>query len=118
MRKTRLVDCNPNWAEFHGVTCYVSFDCPEGHVGCRHMIPFYPALDGSMPTMQGARWERSGDDFATLSLSPSIKRTPSYESYDAAIAAGCIPEHVTPSLLCALHINIVGGQINFCVDSR
>lgn len=127
-RKTRLVDCNPRWITSgawtgapEGIACGVSFDCPEGHEGCSHAIPFTPAIDGStVKTWQsnGAQWQRIGDRFETLTLSPSIRRTPSYPSRGAAIAAGCIPEYVTPALLCALHIFVRDGAIEFCGDSR
>jgi hypothetical protein len=123
-RKHLLVDCNPRW-----VTCYYSkddevpdavmFDCPEGHSDCKHVIPFSPALDGSLGTMEpGRAWQRTGDTFETLTLSPSIKRNPRHASREAAIAAGCIPEYVTDGMLCALHIFIRDGRIEFCGDSK
>lgn len=118
MRKTRLVDCNPKWVENYfgaGRVDAIVFDCPEGHVGCKHVIPFTPALDGTVHAMEAGRgWQRSGDTFETLTLSPSIKRNPRHASREAAIAAGCIPEYVDDSLLCALHIFIQNGQIQFC----
>ena len=128
-RRTRLIDCNPRWVtgRYVGqpgdddVPRGVHFDCPEGHEGCSHVIPFSPAFDGS-PTpgwqQNGAQWQRSGDTFETLSLSPSIRRIPRHATREAAIAAGCIPEYVTASLLCACHIFITDGTIVFCSDSR
>lgn len=120
-RKTRLVDCDPQWvSNYHGadVVDAIRFDCPEGHADCIHVIPFTPALDGSSPTRQHAQWQRTGDTFETLTLSPSIRRNPKYPSRDAALAAGCIPEYLDDSLLCALHIFIRNGQIEFCGDSK
>lgn len=120
-RKHRLVDCNPRWGERDGVRRYVTFECPEGHVDCRHSIPFTPALDGSpqsSPQQNGAQWQRDGETFETLTLSPSIRREPAYANREAAIAAGCLPEHVDDSLLCALHIFIKNGAIEFCGDSK
>lgn len=131
-RKHRLVDCNPRWACWSGreemdPPDAVQFDCPEGHVGCVHIIPFTPALDGAaQPIKQsnGVQWQRTGDTFETLVLSPSIARRPRHASREAAIAAGCIPEHITESMLCALHMFIGGssgqtpGGIEFCGDSR
>jgi len=124
-RKHRLVDCNPRWRTYDGKDDHASdalhFDCPEGHEGCSHIIPFTPALDGgAMPVQQrnGAQWQRSGDAFETLSLSPSIRRIPSYANREAAIAAGCIAEYVTDAVLCACHIFITDGKIIFCSDSR
>ncbi len=131
-RKHRLVDCNPRWCHYTGretdAIDAVSFDCPEGHEGCSHTIPFTPALDGSnRPVMQrnGAQWQRGpGDTFETLTLSPSIRRIPRHASREAAIAAGCIPEYVTESMLCEFHGFVGGsggqtpGAIEFCGDSR
>lgn len=120
-RKHRLVDCNPNFVERGGITCGLRFDCPEGHSDCRHVIPFTPAIGGAAVASwysSGAQWQRSGETFETLTLSPSIRREPQYASREAAIAAGCIPEYIDESSLCALHIFIKGGAIEFCGDSR
>lgn len=125
-RRTRLVDCNPRWVSgrYTGhdadYTNGVHFDCPEGHEGCSHAIPFTPALDSSPSSSwqtNGAQWQRVGDTFETLTLSPSIRREPTYASIEAAVAAGGIAEHVTPSMLCAFHGFIRGGTIEFCGDS-
>ena len=128
-RHTRLVDCNPRWVtgRYAGqpgdddVPRGVHFDCPEGHEQCSHVIPFTPALDGS-PTpgwqQNGAVWQRTGDTFETLTLSPSIRRNPTYASREAALAAGALPEYLNDSHFCALHIFIRDGQIEFCGDSR
>jgi len=118
-RRTRLADCNPRWSSGReGVDPIdaVHFDCPEGHEDCRHIIPFTPALDGS--ARDGVRWKRTGDTFETLTLSPSIARRPRHASREAALAAGCLPEYVTESLLCAFHGVIRDWQIEFCGDSR
>lgn len=120
-RKTRLVDLNPHWVEYNsmGVVDAVYFDCPEGHEDCKHVIPFTPALDGSRPTREpGRAWERTGETFETLTLSPSIRRIRKYSTRDEAIADGCLPEYVTESLLCAFHGFIKNGQIEFCGDSE
>jgi hypothetical protein len=127
MRLTRLIDCNPHWvsARYAGadddVACGVHFDCPEGHEGCDHAIPFAPRLDGSPATSwysSGAIWQRTGETFETLTLTPSIRRTPVYASHEAALAAGALAEHVTPTLLCAFHGFITNGEITFCGDSH
>lgn len=125
MRKHRLIDCNPHWATYSGKDGpgdALRFDCPEGHEGCCHIIPFTPALDGASREApawnRGVHWQRTGSDFATLTMVPSIKRIPRHASREAAIAAGCIPEYVTPSLLCAFHGTILNGQIVFAEDSR
>jgi len=99
----------------------VHFDCPEGHEGCSHVIPFSPAFDGS-PTpgwqQNGAVWQRTGDTFETLTLSPSIRRIPTYASREAALAAGALPEYLNESHFCAFHGFIQNGQIVFCGDSK
>lgn len=117
MRRTRLVDCAPRWSERNGKTCWVTFDCPEGHEGCRHTIPFTPSLDGAIVMHGTATWERRGDTFESLTLVPSIKRNPRYASREAAIEDGCAAEHVHPALLCAIHVELVDGEFRFCADS-
>lgn len=126
-RKTRLVDCDPRWisGRYTGqpgdAVRGVHFDCPECHAGCSHAIPFTPALDGTTSNgwqQNGAIWQRTGDTFETLTLSPSIRRIPSHASREAAVAAGCIPEYITDSLLCAFHGFVTNGEITFCGDSR
>lgn len=117
-RKRRLIDCNPSWARTGELTCYVIFDCPEGHDECKHAIPFRQSLEGPLAQQEGAMWDRTGDTFETLTLTPSIARRPKHASREAAIAAGCIPEYVDASMLCALHIFITNGAIEFCGDSK
>lgn len=126
-RRTRLVDCNPRWVtgRYAGrdddTPVGVHFDCPEGHEGCDHAIPFTPAVGGGPAASwytSGAIWQRTGDTFETMTLSPSIRRNPTYASREAAIAAGALPEHLNDSHFCALHIFIRDGQIEFCGDSR
>lgn len=132
-RRTRLIDCNPRWvfgryrSDDQGPACGIHFECPEGHAECWHTIPFTPAFDGS-PTpgwqQNGAIWQRTGDTFETLVLSPSIRRNPTYASREAAIAQGALPQYLNDSHLCAFHGFIGGsggqtpGMIEFCGDSR
>lgn len=122
-RKHRLVGCDPKWVTVGegGPARGISFACPEGHDDCRHVIPFTPAIDGTPAVSwqgNGCIWQRSGDTFETLSLSPSIRREPVYASREAALAAGALAEYLTPSMFCALHIFIRDGRIEFCGDSR
>ena len=108
-RKTRLVDCNPRWVMDNGVAVGVRFDCPEGHDNCLIGVPFTPALDGTAPSSwfsSGLQWQRTGDTFDALTLSPSILMHP------ARAADG----HVVDA--CALHIFVKNGAIEFCGDSR
>lgn len=125
-RRTRLVDCNPRWVSgrysgAEGSPCGVHFDCPEGHEGCSHTIPFTPALDGSAHAgwqTNGVVWQRFGNTFETLTLQPSIRREPTYASREVALAAGALPQYLEDTHFCALHIFIRDGQIEFCGDSR
>jgi hypothetical protein len=103
-RKTKLVDCDPKWADSYGEVeagaTHVMFDCPEGHEGCWHHIPFTPSLNGQAMTSAHAIWQRTGETFETLTLSPSIATRPPRPNG------------------CALHIHIANGQIEFCGDSK
>jgi len=119
-RKHRLGDCNPRWVEAPdgGPRCYVRFECPEGHPECWHTVPFSPSLGGAVVVHAGAKWDRTGDTFETLTLTPSIRRIPFHASREAAIAAGCIPKYISESLLCAFHGYIKNGAIEFCKDSK
>lgn len=86
----RLVDLNPSWVgaggegisdargnpvpERHGVG--VSFDCPCG-CGTRCYIPFKNPIDGKPPHDTRSTlptWQRTGDTFEALTLTPSIQR--------------------------------------------
>jgi len=122
MRKTRLSECSPHFVESNGALCAVYFECPEGHKDCKHVIPFTPALDGSATSWhgqnKGAMWQRTGDTFENLTLSPSIRRIPRHADKAAALAAGCIEEYLTETMFCALHIFIKDGSIEFCGDSK
>jgi hypothetical protein len=117
-RRPRLVDCRPRWVERGGIVRWITFDCPEGHVGCLQTIPFTPALDGSAFAPGHAVWQRVNESFETLTLSPSIRRNPRHASREEAIAAGCLPEYVDDSLLCAMHVNLTNGIFEFAGDSR
>ena len=55
----------------------VSFDCPCGSKDCRRaFIQFSNPMDGGAPIDADGRhtWQRSGDTFETMSLTPSIQR--------------------------------------------
>ncbi len=130
-RKTRLVDCNPKWMHGRYATdvddesksiCGIQFECPEGHARCWHSIPFTPDLSGApRPSWQqnGAVWQRTGDTFEVLTLSPSIRREPVFASRAAALADPTVnPEYLEDTHFCALHIFIKNGAIEFCGDSK
>lgn len=83
----KLIDLKPRWIgaggegiydknmnpvpEKHGVG--ISFDCPCG-CGTRCAVMFANPIDGSEAIRDRTTWERTGDTFETLSLSPSILR--------------------------------------------
>jgi hypothetical protein len=85
----RLVDLKPRWvgAGGDGISSAdgqpvprrdgvgVSFDCP---CGCdrRCFVAFTNPLDGGSPHISPGQptWERTGDTFETLTLSPSLLR--------------------------------------------
>lgn len=83
----KLVDLNPRWVDAggegvrvaatgepvpHRTGVALSFDCP---CGCAQRIGIHvnPPLDGGSP-ISDHNWVRTGDDFATLTLRPSIQR--------------------------------------------
>jgi hypothetical protein len=84
----KLVDLNPRWVghggegytvtatgqpvartERVGLTC----DCPCGRCGVELFVPFENPI-GPGPLKQQWGWQRTGDTFETLTLSPSIHR--------------------------------------------
>jgi hypothetical protein len=120
-RIPRLVDLAPKWVSVEGRIAGVRFNCPEGHADCLFVIPFTPALDGKPYAgwqKNGAVWQRTNTDFATLSLSPSIRNHPTYTSRDDAIAKGALPEYLTEGMYCAMHVFLTNGVFTFCSDSR
>lgn len=52
-----------------GLVC----DCPCGKCGMHLYVPFANPLDGG-PPLSGNGWQRTGDTFETLTLTPSILR--------------------------------------------
>ena len=88
----KLIDLNPRWvrAGGPGITTRdrkpvperlgvgVSFDCPCG-CGIRVYVDLQNPLDGGGPHETAApKWTRTGTDFETLTLSPSIQRSDLY----------------------------------------
>jgi hypothetical protein len=84
----RLIDLSPEWVGSggEGVTdtatglpiprreaVGVSLNCP---CGCEHdlFVPFANPVDGLGPIYPGRGWQRTGDTFETLTLTPSIQR--------------------------------------------
>lgn len=70
----RLIDLNPQWIDTsiaRGVM--ISYDCPCGEA-CgftRVVLALKNPLEGE-PLKNRKLWTRSGEDFATLTLSPSV----------------------------------------------
>lgn len=88
----KLTDLNPRWvgAGGEGITqngeavparhgVGISFDCPCGKCGIRCYVDFANPLDGGAslwdeyPTHPA--WQRTGETFKTLTLTPSILRS-------------------------------------------
>lgn len=88
----RLTDMNPQFVGAGGAGIFradgtqatprtgvgLAFDCPCGKCGIRCYVDFTNPLDGG-PTLVPDRshWQRTGDTFETLTLTPSILRNPS-----------------------------------------
>jgi hypothetical protein len=108
VRRPRLLDCNPRWGTRYGgsVECFLTFDCPEGHSRCWHTIPFTPDLTGNPISRESATWERYGDDFAELTLTPSIRRHVTRNSDTGEV--------IDP---CHMHVNLTKGVFEFAGDS-
>ena len=51
------------------------FDCPCGQCGVRAAVEFDVAADGRPWKADAPRWKRTGDDFGSMTLSPSILRS-------------------------------------------
>ena len=83
----KLTDLNPEWLGTGGTGIteiatglpiprregtHISFDCP---CGCPHTVtvPLANPLGGG-PDVSGRGWQRSGETFDTLTLTPSIQR--------------------------------------------
>lgn len=83
----KLVDLNPEWVGSGGECVRnadgspvprreavgIHFDCP---CGCPHpvFVPFANPADGLGPTTPGHGWQRIGETFDSLTLTPSIQR--------------------------------------------
>lgn len=102
----RLVDANPVWVDTgpgntrspnrRGVQ--LSFDCPI-HEDCRIGVPVDPPLDNG-PSFEPRGWKRTGgEDFGTVTLSPSIRRLGGGNG-------------------CRWHGFIRGGRFETCGDAR
>jgi hypothetical protein len=113
-RKARLIDCNPKWV----TDGWIRFDCPEGHKDCVMTLPVTPRRDGAPHLSDGAVWRRQGDDFATMTITPSIRRSLVFANREEALAKGAIAEHLRDGLFCAMHVNIINGQFQYSGDSR
>jgi hypothetical protein len=82
----KLTDLNPSWVGYGGEGMMmnsqpiprrertaIEFDCP---CGCDHRvcIPFANPEDGQGPVYSGLGWQRTGETFDDLTLTPSIQR--------------------------------------------
>lgn len=94
----RLVDAEPAWVnEERGKPkrlVGVTFDCPI-HPDCRIGVPFKNPVTGGPPPkwtgLNGTQWQRTGETFEALTLSPSIHimGEPDDCEWHGFIRAGC-----------------------------
>lgn len=72
----RLVDANPRWVPVWGDPAkrgvLVEFDCPI-HEECQLHVPLANPLGGGPPFRGEPLWQREGETFETLTLSPSVR---------------------------------------------
>ena len=76
----RLVELNPNWtSEGDGRSGQgVAFQCPVHRGVCYLAVPFQNPIDGGLRMREGmgktrdCYWQRTGETFDTLTLTPSI----------------------------------------------
>lgn len=93
----RLTDLNPQWKTWSGRSerIEVCFDCPRccGEKAHRVFVPFANPLDGGKPVTRQHLWQRTGDTFDTLTLTPSVD----YTKYDNGTLRdpNCWHGHVT-----------------------
>ena len=57
----KLIELNPKYGEKNGVRTHIIFDCPKCH---EHRI--------SIPFEGEKKWDKTGIDFESTTLSPSI----------------------------------------------
>lgn len=74
-----LTEFDPRWAEQDGRIVGLTFACPRCAAAgrdpdaCRVAVAFEPGLDGGPGgTFGGKAWQRTGDTFDTITLTPSI----------------------------------------------
>jgi hypothetical protein len=83
----KLTDLNPKWVSYGGEGVSqngmpvplrervgVTLDCPCGCKDNPLFVPFANPPDGLGPVYPNKGWERTGDTFETLTLTPSIQR--------------------------------------------
>ena len=82
-----LVELEPSWVINQDKVMGLRFNCPEHHddkTWCVQVVPFTPALDGTaVPSWQpnGHHWQRVGDTFEELTLTPSIYAACGYHGF-------------------------------------
>lgn len=90
----RLTDLDPHWVGAGGEGVFdrlpdgtlvpapkrtgvgITFNCPCGQCGSRGYVGFSNPLDGgpAHDPRPGSQWQRTGETFETLTLTPSIQR--------------------------------------------
>lgn len=105
----RLVDANPSWvgvypdgdldAEPTRRGVMLAFDCPMHGDGCRIAVRVRNPIDGGPPVQGEPLWDRSGESFESLTLSPSIRVLRGTDG-------------------CQWHGHVSGGALLTCDDAR
>lgn len=73
-------------------------NCPCRQCGQALFVPFRNPLDGGDPEKYGSLWTRTGEEFETMTLEPSIRRIPFSGS-------------------CGWHGFVRNGEVETCSDS-
>lgn len=123
----KLVELHPKWLDLStGERCGVSFACPvhakngldeNGSANCllgRVYIRTEPVAGA--PGV-GPRWHRTGDDFATMTLSPSLLCRTVPEGH----ARGINEAHECNFQRCTIvhwHGFVTGGEVSILPDSQ
>lgn len=63
-------DCGPGHPARNGMG--ISFECPIHGDGHRLVVCFSNPVDGGPPVQEGKLWQRTGNTFDTLTLTPSV----------------------------------------------
>lgn len=121
----KLTDLAPRWwTDADGKRVGASFACPvhaklgldeSGHAPCLLSRVYVRTEDVEVGPGVGPRWTRAGDDFATMTLQPSILcRTVSEKHADQVAGHECVFRRCT---IVHWHGFVTNGQVSILPDS-